>query len=258
MNILNFNYKIGWPFSADTMEFVQNQLLQLQQLSLIGGNLFIISGCNVVGGNVSDGWVVINGEVLPFMGGAVQTSVIVVDTPTGRGFQDLSVRNYYHVRHATFGTSTTQFTWADFERNNPTNGLIKRVRIAEGLIDDLRSDLEDQIAAFNEYTPAWADITGKPNSLLVYATSYELPDSGDIGASIPNRTVVTIPIPAQADTNYIINGSLYCYDAAAIAASDNVLYTVFDKQLSSFKVSFREISGSIQKLRFDFSVVKIS
>jgi hypothetical protein len=141
MKLFDFSKLTGWPASASTWKYQQEQMLQLQMLSLLGGNNYILNGCAVVGGNTGDGWVVINGEVLPFVGGATQANVVVVDTPTNRSFFDATINPYYHDRIATFGASATQYTWANFERNNPANGLLLRMKTAEGLLSGLQTAL---------------------------------------------------------------------------------------------------------------------
>ncbi len=141
MKVLDFSKLSGWPASASTWKFQQEQMLQLQYLSLLGGTNYILQGCTEAAGVTTNGWVVINGEILPFVGGATQDNVVVVDTPTNRTFFDGSINPYYHDRIATFGISITQYTWADFERNNPTTGLLKRVRLAEALLTTLQTAL---------------------------------------------------------------------------------------------------------------------
>lgn len=139
MNLLDFSNKTGWPASASTWQFMQEQMLQLQLLSLLGGTNYIVSGCVVTGSNVSNGIVVINGEVMPLVGGSVQPTVTVNEVGTSRAFKDGVPRSYYKNRFASFGLGTTNYTWADFERNDPSNGVLKRLRLAEQLLTSVGS-----------------------------------------------------------------------------------------------------------------------
>ncbi len=145
MKLLDFSKLSGWPASTSTWKYQQEQLLQLQMLSMLGGNNYILQGCDVLGSipptTTGDGWVVIDGEVLPFVGGATQAYVSIVENVTNRSFLDTTINPYYKDRYATFGTSSTQYTWSDFERNNPASGLIKRIRLAEFLLNDLQTAL---------------------------------------------------------------------------------------------------------------------
>ena len=142
MKQLDFSQLNGWPASVSTFKFIQEQMLQLQMLSLLGGNTYILQGCQDAAGITGDGWVVIAGEVLPFVGGATQTNVVVVETVVDRSFfENIGILPYYRNRAATFGTAATQYTWADFERNDPGNGLVKRMRLAEALLVCLQTAL---------------------------------------------------------------------------------------------------------------------
>lgn len=136
MKKIDFNIKAGFPVSTDTLEFMQQSIQQVEQASSLGGNLCVLRGCANVGGIVSDGFVTINGEVLPFVGGNVQTKVIIVDNIGNRIFFSGANNPYYHNRYATFGVTgnpLTEFLWADFKINNPTNGVLARLDKLEAM-----------------------------------------------------------------------------------------------------------------------------
>lgn len=250
MNLLDFTTKAGWPGSASTFEFIQGQILLLQQLSLVNGQHYIISGCVVTGSNVSDGKVVVNGEILDFVGGAIQTNVVVVDTVTSKQYFDAQIRPYYHTRYATFGTASTQYAWADFERSSPANGILKRMKAAEEVIATLGTDLDSLTTAFSSHTHAWADITGKPNALISYAGSVSV---GDV---VDDKTQ-TIAIPNQGGTNYIVAGSLAGLQVD-LNYDNDVMWVIGNKAADQFQLSIREISPNAQNLKFEFVIIKLT
>lgn len=137
MRLLDFAIKAGWPISTDTFEWLQNQMLQLQYGSLLGGSNYILQGCTVNNNIVTDGWIVVNGEVLPFKGGALQTNVIITDVPTTREFFGGAQNNYYHERTAIFGTGIVQYPWSSFRRNDPANGVLARLDKVEKMLKPL-------------------------------------------------------------------------------------------------------------------------
>jgi len=141
MKLLDFSILNGWPASSSTWKFMQEQLLQLQILSLLGGNNFIVSGCTDLGGTIDNGWVVVNGEILPFVGGAVQANVVIVDTAVNRGFSNGTSNPYYHNRVATFGVDGAAPLWTSFEVNDPSDGVLKRLRVAEALLATINTGL---------------------------------------------------------------------------------------------------------------------
>lgn len=123
MNTLNFNQSGGFPFETNMLDEMQQAYALFNALGYISGNFSIISGCEVVGTTAANGVVFINGEVLEFIGGEEQTNVIIVETVEALEFEDLSTHDVIYRRHATFGTATEQWDWADFLRGIPTKEL---------------------------------------------------------------------------------------------------------------------------------------
>ena len=116
MNRLNFNQSIGFPLETNILSEMQTAWSILNALGNIAGNFTILQGCTVIGTTVSDGVVFINGEVIEFKGGQVQSSVIIVQTPTVLEFEDNSEHEVIFTRYATFGVATTQYPWSGFKR----------------------------------------------------------------------------------------------------------------------------------------------
>lgn len=137
MNKLDFSVKTGWPGSTETWEFMQNMILQAQTGSNLGGNYWIVSGCVESAGNVTDGMVCINGELLPFVGGPVQTNVVISENVTERAYFGGSMNPYYKERSATFGTGSGAIAWASFKRNDPANGVLARLDKVEKMLKPL-------------------------------------------------------------------------------------------------------------------------
>jgi hypothetical protein len=137
MNFLDFANKAGWPASSDTFEYLQNMILQLQQVSVIAGTNYIVSGCTVTGGNTQNGLLVINGEVLPFEGGPTQPNVVIIDTPTKKQFFGGAQNNYYHARKATFGNGVGAIAFNTLKRNDPANGVLERLDRVEKMLKPL-------------------------------------------------------------------------------------------------------------------------
>jgi len=140
MKTIDFSVLSGFPASSTMFKFQQEQMQQLEQLSLLGGNLFILSGCEDVAGIISDGWVCINGKVYPFVGGSVATKVIVTETVTNKNFFGGASNPFYRVPTAQFGVTgnpATEYTWSSFKRNNPANGVLARLEKVEQMLKPL-------------------------------------------------------------------------------------------------------------------------
>ena len=116
MNKTNFIQTGGFPVKAERLQELQTAYSIFNHLGNLAGNFAIVSGCAVVGTNVSDGFVVINDELLEFKGGTVSDDVIIIETASSKEFKNGEVKEVHFERFATFGTSIESFPWAGFKR----------------------------------------------------------------------------------------------------------------------------------------------
>ena len=118
MNNIDYNQAGGFPLSTQILDAAQKAYWILNQYAYFAGNNFvIITGCEPgAGGALTDGYVVINGEPMPFKGTTITESVVIVETPDARGFEDGSVKPVIYDRYATFGSGGTEYEWAQFRR----------------------------------------------------------------------------------------------------------------------------------------------
>lgn len=132
MNKYDFTQTGGFPFDQEVMAFLQDNAELAAKAALLGGNFCILSGCTVIGDNASNGVMVVNGEVLPFVGGSITEKVIIVEEANGLIYEDAVSKPVEKIRYATFGDDgVTNYLWSNFKRNNPANGLIARVETLE-------------------------------------------------------------------------------------------------------------------------------
>lgn len=120
MKNIKLDNKRDFPLTTNALKFIQEAYGDFEQLVKLGGDNYILSGCAVTGSAAASGWVVINGLLMPFLGGSIQTNVRVVTTivevSVGRGTRDQT--SY----HAEFGTSTNpaeNVPWATLNANRP-------------------------------------------------------------------------------------------------------------------------------------------
>lgn len=142
----------GYPGTIKTLKQLRDMTEQVAHVvSQMCGNLVIVSGVEDQGGGVySDGWVVIDGELLPFVGGALNTHVTIVETveqvqylkdEDNNGIGDFV--DAYTERYATFtDVATDNYLFQDFVRYEDTNSEIIRfgiLRYFPALGDDLQA-----------------------------------------------------------------------------------------------------------------------
>ncbi len=138
MNKYDFTQTGGFPLDQEVLALLQDNSDLAAKAALLGGNFCILSGCVVIGSVASNGVVVVNGEVLPFVGGNVSAKVVIVETVNNLVYEDGSPKGVEKIRYATFGDDgVTDYQWSSFKRNNPANGLLARVDKLEKMMAPL-------------------------------------------------------------------------------------------------------------------------
>ena len=166
MNKINFNQTGGFPLSTNILDAMQSAYAIFNQLGNLAGNKAIISGCEQLGNTVADGVIFLNGEILPFKGGAIGSSVIIKEESESRVFEDGATKPVIFKKYVTFGSSTPEktFVWAEFK---PIKNLIslaqeKAEKTALKTAEDKIAELEKQKPIIGEIKQGIFDLDNLP------------------------------------------------------------------------------------------------
>lgn len=104
----------GFPLDQDSLSWMQQSYTEaLQAVASLIGDSVIVSGCVVVGNTISDGWVVLNGVLYPFVGGVIgdisNETITIKEMATSLEFEDANFKEVQFHKYCTFGTSTIPF-----------------------------------------------------------------------------------------------------------------------------------------------------
>lgn len=113
MNKINFTAKDNFPLSSDTMDMMQKMIGLSANMALLGGANYILSGCVDDGTDVSNGIIVINGELIPFEGGAKKTKITIQQASKTLTAFGVEYPEAYIYRTATF-SDAGEYDWSDF------------------------------------------------------------------------------------------------------------------------------------------------
>lgn len=98
----------GFPFTQEILDFMQTSYREaFKGIAALCGNKTILTGVVVSGGSVSSGWISYNGELIPFIGGAAGTDVVVEETSTELNFEDGVDRPVLFTKVAYIGSPGT-------------------------------------------------------------------------------------------------------------------------------------------------------
>lgn len=120
MNSINFYSGDKFPQYRQALSKMQDMIHLVADLAGMGGQNFILSGCTIdANGKTSDGHVVINGELLPFVGGETKAKITINETRQDETAFNVVYPELYITRVAQF-SDTGEYNWSDFVQV-PTN-----------------------------------------------------------------------------------------------------------------------------------------
>lgn len=146
MNRQEFTQTNSYPLSTQTMSLLQDSITAVAELSRIGGENYILSGCVQTGNSVTSGTIVIKGEPMPFEGGAVIPTITIIETEETILANGVSYPKARIKRYAKFasGTGPTYLPWANFKPLS-TNQQLEATKAAITYVDE---EIK-KIAAYN-------------------------------------------------------------------------------------------------------------
>lgn len=132
MDKINFTAKDSFPVSVETMDRLQKATSMVASLALLGGNTYILSGCEEIDNQIQPGIIIIAGEILPFLGGAPLEFVTIHETKRQLEAFDELYPEAYIDRVAQF-SATGQLKWEEVKRIISNQELLHR-------LDSIRGD----------------------------------------------------------------------------------------------------------------------
>jgi microcystin-dependent protein len=140
MNKANYTEKNSFPLSTQGLDFIQRQILLAAEYAKAAGGNYILSGCEENGQTVTDGTLVINGEIIPFKGGTKQTTVRIVESGESVTAGSETYLNAYTKREIQFGSNVGgqhTFSWASIKAF-PTNKYLAENLASKQELEELR------------------------------------------------------------------------------------------------------------------------
>lgn len=270
----------GFPGTNDTLRTLNDGILEnAEALAKLCGDKCIITGVNQVGANHTAGWVVYNGEILPFEAGATQATVsIYEEVQTAEYDADLnedSVNDILPIsktRIMKFGSGgVVTFNFSQLVRLKTILQLSQFELPAGMVIDPLYVHTDenftaDLLAKLNgiaagaqvNVKPNWnapagnvAEILNKPTNLLTYLRK----GYSNLG-NFPNGTdeIRTISFPDVGTANYFVLGTLVSLGTNWSDDNDQ-MWIIKNKTATSFQIAAREVTSQTQNVRFDYVLI---
>lgn len=226
MKTFDFSKNGGFPLTQDALDFMQQDYQEkYKALAAMGGTgPFIISGMVEASGNVSNGTLFYQNEIIPFVGGAVGATIVIQTYSTTLQYGD---GNSYAVKtrkEASFGTGPVQFNYADLKMfqegfgARPRSGWINAPTIYNGTCQYYFNKLTRTVYVRGTFTHSQALSSGLPDRKF----QAELPNEVWPAQPVYFRSVIDVhqtPIVKDAE------GSVYTGEPCVLSTSNGIAFT---------------------------------
>ncbi|KAB8153435.1 hypothetical protein EZY14_009385 [Kordia sp. TARA_039_SRF] len=244
MNHLNIETS-GFPATNYTWRFLQNAYQEvINALTNVVGDNLIISGVNQYSTNqISDGFIIYNGELLLFQGGIISSNVIIVEEVEFRNYnqdnnndQQGDSHPTYITRYAKCGSGEGQFPLSSLTRIDTVKQLSE--------FEQIQSDWNQSVSTEPDF------IRNKPTNFL------QILKKGTVSVGdVANDQSVTVAISPPISSNYMVIPTIVSNGTAAF---DNDLRIIVEQKASTFfKLSIAEASGAVQNVSVDYILIPL-
>lgn len=275
---IDFTKLNGYGFTQETLAFMQDAYnAALAGIAKIAGDMVIVSGMTDSGVAVSDGWVLVNGELLPFAGGNKQTYFIIQETSGTRKFQDDTVKPVWTTRQARFGSGAGQIPFANLVRLSSIRTLQSSLSTLALALNNLSDELNTHEADYNNPHDVDKEQVGLGNLPNKKSDSYTLDDTNSLATSkAVHDAFLSNKIAAvgskyygdlsggdknfQITHNANITGSYVAIPvirSAGTPTDDNdITFAVYGHSANSFWISLHEVQPNVQAIYIDYVCIK--
>ncbi|MDA6072096.1 hypothetical protein NJT12_20935 [Flavobacterium sp. AC] len=267
MNKSNYILTGGYPLKAERLQEMQTAYQILNAFGSLAGNLTIISGCEIVGTTVKNGFVYIDNELLEFREADVNvdSKVTIIEEAVNKAFKNGVVKQVHTIRYATFGTSEVSWPWSDFVKPLETKslkglleGIFTRLIAAETKLETIEQGAQKNVQADWNVTDVLsaAYIKNKISftSPFLRKSVFNIGNVGSAGNV--NDTKMTVSFPTVNTSNYMVLGALRGRSSNWNDDND-VFWTYGNEQATSFEIYLREIVANEQNLKFYYVLIPL-
>lgn len=132
MNKVNFLAQKSFPVNTNTFDFLQKMIHLAGNMALLGGDNYILSGCiEDQSEKISEGLIVINGELLPFVGGVKKEKIKIQETKESDHYAGVDYPEAYIHRKVIFADDG-DILWDDLKQVLTNKDLEDKINALRG------------------------------------------------------------------------------------------------------------------------------
>jgi hypothetical protein len=194
-------YPGGFPLNQEELSYMQEAYSEsIKALTAVAGEFAILSGCEQVDNSLNDGWVIVNGELLPFRQSTITNYITVVEEKTGLTYETGITNESKILRYAKFGGSG--YAYLRFARIKNLAELSGDITIADISVTGSNVDIYTTKLRGRKITSKIIRIDG----FIRFTNSDSLPINTTATISIPGITLKNAAFPAVEIKSYVTPG----------------------------------------------------
>lgn len=267
---IDFTQPGGFPLTQNTLDYMQQSYRNaIQGLADLAGNNVIVSGMEEIGGNVADGWIIWNGELMPFEGGTKQNFFFIQEVKNTELFEDGILKEVYFTKKAKFGGA---LPFTDLVR-------LDKLKVLQQNLSAFTNTLNAHIANTSNphyVTKAQVGLGNIPNAI---SSDMDLDDANTLATSkaVRNSWRYMLPrvfhyggISVAANSEEIFNvqhdaNAQFCFVFGTMVSvgtnwhdDNDIEWVVRDQTANNFKLIVRNTASSgTANLGFNYALIKL-
>jgi hypothetical protein len=280
MNLIDFLQSGGYRLKQATFKKMQESYFEIlkafvKHLDMADAGNFIISGCTIVGANITPGMLYIDGELCSFAGAAgttateIKKNVVITNLAFKNGTNPGVFRETNAIVDAA-GVALSDFVriptvkalvWANITSipndivydSNYVHTEINFTSILKDKLDNIQAGAQVNVTPdfliTNPATPGY--IANKPSgNLLTYLHKANYPFSNP-----PTDSSLTVTFSDVGTVNYMVVGSFVSH--GDWNDDNDLVFTIKDKTATSFRLLLREVAENTQNCSFDYMLIPL-
>lgn len=252
MKTFNFNQTGGLKLVTEVFSGLQDAYKIYSSALKMAGDKAILSGCEELGGTVTNGIVIIGDEVLEFKGAVKQDTIIIKEEISNVEFENGDLKPFEYYRYATFGYSATAISWASLKRVPALIELPSQLAALNNKIDILTN----AIGYLKKGEIYVGDISGKNVGWIYNGPDYKIQLINNAPGGVnggDDLYQITFNTPLETSAYKIFTSIKY---NGSYGANNDVIFSTSNYTNTGFQLSVREVSPDIQNISFDYIIFK--
>ncbi|GAF05845.1 hypothetical protein [Saccharicrinis fermentans] len=255
MDKLTLQDRKDFPLTTNSLAFMQAAYAAMEKLGYIGGDNYIVSGCEVTGTSAAPGYMFLKGILMPFKGGSISSNVQIVKKVTVSNV-DAGTREQtsYNAEFGVSADAENNISWDSIIRTDTIISLMSQMTA----LNNRLADVEDDILVNAQDIQSNADNIEELEQKAIVSLAKGTYGPFDIRGGNPDINSEVIPFGATISTaNYLVLGAIRLANDTEDGNDDLISWAVRSRSTTNMEIYFQEEFSEDQSIFFDWMLIPL-